>query len=57
MAKEFEQMKFMKKMIDYMQEELIVSPLRASRLKKDIKKWWFTKTGKADELRKIKSSL
>jgi len=51
MAKEFEQMKFMKKMIDYMRKESIISTQRAKRLKTDIRKWWFIKSGQSDKLK------
>ncbi len=44
----FDQMKAMKDIVKFMQEELIISKLRATRLKKDIRKWWFTKTSQMD---------
>ena len=51
---EFEQMKLMKAMVDYMRKESIISTLRAKRLKTDIRKWWFIKTKQSDTLKLIK---
>lgn len=50
MAKEFEQMKFMKAMVDYMRKESIISTERAKRLKTDIRKWWFIKSGQSEKM-------
>lgn len=54
MSKELEKMKFMKKMVDYMRSESIISTLRAKRLKKDIQKWWFIKSNQSDKMRDAK---
>ena len=51
MAKEFEQMKLMKKIVDYMRSESIISTQRAKRLKTDIRKWWFIKTKQSETLK------
>ena len=42
--KTFNQMKLMKKIITYMQKEFILTPIRAERLRKDIRNWWLIKT-------------
>ena len=53
MGSEFEKMKFMKKMVDYMREESIISSTRAKRLKTDIRKWWFIKTNQSNKLKEF----
>lgn len=47
----FNQMKLMKKVVSFMEEERILSTRRASRLKKDITGWWIIKSRQVDKMR------
>lgn len=52
--KTFTELKFLRRIINFMREESIISKVRAERLKKDVQKWWFIKTQQSDKLRSTK---
>jgi len=53
----FEQMKLLKKTIEYMKEELIISENQARRIKKKITNWWFIKTEQMDKHRQTLNKI
>jgi len=52
--REFAQMKTMKAIIRFMQEETIITKRQATMLKNRIQKWWFVKTKQMDKYREEK---
>jgi len=55
--KEFNQMKAMKKLMDFMREESIISPRQCTMLKNKIRNWWYIKTNQIKGYRANRDAL
>ena len=51
MGTEFKEMKVMKKIIDFMWTEGIISPRQRTLLKNKVRDWWYIKTNQGKKLR------